>query len=187
MIQGQWRGRPADSLWNSSSEQRGRWGKLLTITVDVRLSHSWRRLKLLERTPWSAQHCDYVPYDASSDPINLHTQTTQLMLIIHVDNSCLAGRRIDPRSFSLSVCLSPSDQSPLPLMKLSLRVAVPSIKQLDMHYWGFMNHRVCVSQPFRQWVSHCTQQIHTQVMHAHVVRYSAAFPRSPTTFMLYKV
>lgn len=32
-----------------------------------------------------------------------HTQTTQLMLIIHVDNSCLSGRQIDPWSFSLSV------------------------------------------------------------------------------------
>lgn len=57
-----------------------------------------RETELLERTLGPAQHCDYLSYDAYSDPINL----TQPKLIIHVDNSCLSSHGIDPRSISLS-------------------------------------------------------------------------------------
>lgn len=86
--------------------QRGRWWWELQTMTWCQTKPLMKKTKLLERTLDPAQHCDYVPYEAYSDPINL----TQPTLIIHVDNSCLSGCgiylwSISVSAVSISVCL----------------------------------------------------------------------------------
>lgn len=125
VIQVKWRNRPPDCVWNSLSgiEATRKMRKAADCISWCQTKPLMRKTKAFGKNTavgsalWlCARWCDQW-----SD--KTHTQTSQLILIIHVDNSCLSGCHIDPRRFSLSalsasVSLSLSDQSPLPLMKL---------------------------------------------------------------------